>query len=162
MQASGTVGRKSFRSTVPPKPNPALEGTRGSGGLSLCGRFLRAPLSFAFGVKMGYDLHITRREYWSDEDGPEISLDEWMSYRSHDTELAQDPNNEGLESTIFVTRSEKWPLWWSRGEIYTKNPDDLVISKMVRIPAALNARVLGNDDAIYGSDPSDPSMAVPR
>ena len=114
------------------------------------------------GVKVGYDLHITRREYWSDEDGPEISLDEWISYRSHDTELAQDPYNEGPENTIFVAHPERWPLWWSRGEIYTKNPDDLVISKIVRIAAALNARVLGDDDEIYGSDPLDPSMAVPR
>src|SRR5690349_23884867 len=50
MQGSGAVGHKSFRSTMPPKPNPALEGTRGSSGFSLCERFRRAPLSFAFGV----------------------------------------------------------------------------------------------------------------
>jgi hypothetical protein len=65
MHAAGTVGRKSFRSTVPPKPNPALEGTRGSGGFSLCGRFLRAPLSFALGIYLDMDTaKRLLREYW--------------------------------------------------------------------------------------------------
>jgi hypothetical protein len=85
-----------------------------------------------------------------------------MNYRSHDTQLAQDPHNAGPENTIVVTHPQKWPLWWSGGEIYTKNPDDVVIAKIVRIAAALGARVLGDNDEIYGTDPSDPSRVVRR
>lgn len=36
---------------------------------------------------MGYDVHVTRREFWADEEGSEITLEEWLSYISHDTEI---------------------------------------------------------------------------
>ena len=29
---------------------------------------------------MGYEIHITRKTEWFDEDGPEISLEDWKAY----------------------------------------------------------------------------------
>ena len=42
---------------------------------------------------MGYDLHITRRASWADEDGPEIGLKEWAAYVASDAEVRPDPDN---------------------------------------------------------------------
>ena len=112
---------------------------------------------------MGYDLHITRKEFWSDEDGPEISLEEWQRYVASDPDIQFDPENPGPENYVISTHAEQWPLWWySSGEIFTKNPDDEAIAKMVQIAQALNARVLGDDDEIYGVDPSNPSAFESR
>ena len=111
---------------------------------------------------MGYNLHITRRENWADEDGPEISLDEWLGYRVNDTELAQDPENDDPTNTIILTHPQQWPLWWRRGEVYTENPDKAVIAKMVQIASALNARVLGDNDEIYDTNVSQSSKSAPH
>src|SRR5688572_7748168 len=37
--------------------------------------------------KMGYELHITRREHWANAETSGISLDEWLSYVDGDREL---------------------------------------------------------------------------
>ena len=112
---------------------------------------------------MGYDLHITRKEFWSDEDGPTIRIDEWIAYLNGDPEIEADPENPGLENWRLAKHPEKWPLWWDRrGEIYTKNPDSEVIKKMVQIAESLHARVLGDDDEIYGTNPQDPTQAKRR
>jgi hypothetical protein len=106
---------------------------------------------------MGYDLHITRKEYWADEDGPQITLDEWQAYVAQDPDIVPDGNNPGPENYVFAAHSERHPLWWHRsGEIYTKNPDDTMIAKLVQIARALHAKVLGDDDEVYGVDPSNP------
>jgi hypothetical protein len=113
---------------------------------------------------MGYNLHITRKDSWAVEAGPAISLDEWQEYVALDEEIESDPDSLGFEDYVLVSHPERWPLWWSpdRAEIYTKNPDKAVIAKLVAIAQALRARVLGDDDEIYGLDPSDPTKAKRR
>lgn len=113
---------------------------------------------------MGYDLHITRKQFWSDENGPIISLEEWQNYVASDRDIQSDPENPGPKSYIIISHPERWPLWWNkrRGEIYTKNPDKFVVAKLVQIARSLNARVLGDDDEVYGVDPSDPSVTERR
>jgi hypothetical protein len=108
---------------------------------------------------MGYDLHITRKEFWADEEGETIRLDEWQRYVASDSEIESDPDNPGHENYVLASHPERWPLWWWKdGEIYTKNPDDEVIAKLVQIADALRARVLGDDDEIYGIDAADSSI----
>jgi len=104
---------------------------------------------------MGYDFHVTRKEYWCDETGPEISLDEWIRYARSDGEVQPDPDNPGDENWIVVLGVDSWPLWWSTtGEVYTKNPEDAMIQKLISIASVLNARVLGDDEEIYSTDSS--------
>ena len=99
---------------------------------------------------MGYDLHVTRKSSWADEDGPEISLEEWLAYAASDSEVLPDLENAGRENWTIKLPEGTWPLWWdSRGELVTKNPDPPAIAKLVRIASALSARVLGDDDEIY-------------
>ena|GEM_PF-2686269 len=40
---------------------------------------------------MGYDLHITRKEFWADKEGSIITLEEWQQYVATDPDLASDP-----------------------------------------------------------------------
>lgn len=81
---------------------------------------------------MGYDLHITRKEFWADpDDERSISLSEWKAYVESDSEITQDPENPGEENYLFIRATDNWSLWFDSelGEIYTKNPESDVIKK---------------------------------
>ncbi|MET9691967.1 hypothetical protein ABZY81_26375 [Streptomyces sp. NPDC006514] len=80
---------------------------------------------------MGYDVHITRRENWWDEEGQGISAVEWEAV------VAAAP---GLGMA---------PVWWTAGRIVSKNPSDAVIATMCRVAKALEARVQGDDGEYY-------------
>ncbi|MFB7260449.1 hypothetical protein [Streptomyces nojiriensis] len=80
---------------------------------------------------MGYDVHITRRENWWDEEGQDISTAEW------EAAVAADP---GLVMA---------PMWWSAGRIVSKNPSDAVIARMCEVAKTLDARVQGDDGECY-------------
>jgi len=99
---------------------------------------------------MGYDVHVTRKEFWADEEGSEITLDEWLAYVRNDTEIEADTENPSLENYVFISHLDKWPIWWSEdGRIYTKNPNELVTKKLLEIANALNAQVQGDDGEVY-------------
>lgn len=104
---------------------------------------------------MGYDLHITRKKYYFDENGELILESEWKQYVASDPELKFFPEN----GPLFVhwkgnsDHPEPWFDWYE-GDITTKNPDPPVIEKMLTIAKALNAKVQGDDGEIYRS-PTD-------
>jgi hypothetical protein len=117
---------------------------------------------------MGYDLHITRKENWFDND-PEkdISLAEWCEYVSKDPEMPLDNFAEIEFPDGEVLRTEKegicvwekysqdgiWQnhAWFShfQGNIFVKNPDQEIINKMVDIAHGLNAKVQGDEGELY-------------
>ena len=98
---------------------------------------------------MGYDLHITRRAHWS-EKGDDISPNEWLTLVENDPELQLD-NSNGPYFAVWQGPSTKTCYWltWTDGQIYTKNPDDLIIGKMLKISRKLGAKVQGDDGEIY-------------
>jgi hypothetical protein len=101
---------------------------------------------------MGYDLHITRRSQWSDDEGPEITLEEWKAYVESDAEVRPDADNGPTDFLWSAHPQEPWPLWWDRGEVNTKNPDEATIRKLVAIAKRLSATVQGDDGEIYRED----------
>src|SRR5829696_6163763 len=101
---------------------------------------------------MGYDLHITRRSQWADADGPEITLDEWKAYVESDSEIRPAAGNGPTDFLWAAHPQEPWPLWWNHGEVYTKNPDNVTIRKLVGIAERLSAAVQGDDGEIYRKD----------
>lgn len=109
---------------------------------------------------MGYDLHITRRDDWSDE-GSDITAEEWLQYVRSDPELKITGTN-GPCHAVWSGRSEHSEPWldWASGQIYTKNPDSPLIDKMISIAEQLGATVQGDDGEIYDEKSSD-SHAVP-
>ncbi|MFE6049245.1 hypothetical protein ACFQ6N_00635 [Kitasatospora sp. NPDC056446] len=80
---------------------------------------------------MGYDVHITRRENWWDEEGQDVSAAEWEAV------IAADP---GLVMH---------PMWWSAGWIVSKSPSDAVIATMREVAKVLDARLQGDDGEYY-------------
>jgi hypothetical protein len=116
---------------------------------------------------MGYDLHITRKEFWADDEGPVISLDEWRAYVETDPEVAQDPDNGPGDFLYIDHPAAPHPLWWGNGgEVYTKNPDKAAVRKLIQTARSLNARVVGDDGEAYSNPESfpdpDPEPSAPR
>ena len=104
---------------------------------------------------MGYDLHITRAQDWSCNEGHEITPAEWLHVVQQDPSFKLDE----LQGPYFVLwtgdrecgKSGYPDAWfdWYAGNITTKNPDSPMIKKMVQIARKLNARVQGDDGETY-------------
>jgi hypothetical protein len=110
---------------------------------------------------MGYDLHITRRKNWSDT-GNDISPPEWLACVEKDPELTLSPEN-GLYFVQWSGKSRDPNPWldWDQGNIFTKNPDEPLIEKMVAIATELRAVVQGDDGEIYGAGGEAPQLLRP-
>ena len=98
---------------------------------------------------MGYDIHVTRAEFWAENEGHEISLDEWLRYVESDSEVQRDPQNSPTDFLFLAHPKEPWPLWWQSGDVFTKNPDKATVQKMIEIAQKLGARVQGDDGEFY-------------
>ena len=119
---------------------------------------------------MGYDVHITRKINWSEEAGPDISLDEWVTYVKGDPEMRLDgfaevANKKGemlrLESpglSVWLPYSghgiEGGMAWFSyhQGNIVVKNPDEEILRKMWQIAQAFSAQVQGDEGETYNQN----------
>ena len=90
---------------------------------------------------MGYDLHITRAKYWFENEGYEISPEEWIELVQSDDELKLAGYN-GDYFALWSGESKYKDPWldWSRGNIYSKNPDGPIIGKMLEILLVTIAR----------------------
>lgn len=118
---------------------------------------------------MGYEVHITRKENWFDE-GPEISVAEWIDVVHADAELRNDGYAEAAlgdgsvlrvddpSLSVWHTYSKHQPdgnmawLWHSNGNVVAKNPDAEILRKMAQIAQRLSAKVQGDEGEIYGGD----------
>lgn len=130
---------------------------------------------------MGYELHITRRENWVDEDpAAAISLQEWIELVKNDPEMRLD--NEATATTTggdtITVDSEGLSVWtaYSRdgvrgnhawfayhgGNICVKNPDAEIIRKMQSIAVLLDAKVMGDEGELYIWDDNPVAMASRR
>lgn len=98
---------------------------------------------------MGYDFHITRRNDWADE-GNDITAEEWLAYIRSDPELTLTGTN-GPYYAVWSGASQHSEPWldWSRGQVYTKNPDSPLIDKMIAIAHNLSGTVQGDDGEVY-------------
>ena len=99
---------------------------------------------------MGWELHITKRDFWADEDGESISREDWIEYVNSDESIVRDSNNTE-DDFLFRSGNEECPIWWNPdiGEIYTKNPSEATIQKFREIAAKLGATVQDDDGEIY-------------
>jgi hypothetical protein len=99
---------------------------------------------------MGYDLHITRAEDWTDSKNFPIHPREWLQIIEKDNELKISDTNGKYFAIWYkhLTDKESW-FDLTDGEVYTKNPDDFSIRKMIEIAEKLNAKVQGDDSEVY-------------
>jgi len=126
---------------------------------------------------MTYDVHITRKDEWSDEDGPEITLDEWRAVVAADPELREDgfaevrtPDGSTLRVehpglTAWTGRpgatADGGVAWisYSDGELVVSGPDRAVLEKVIDLAERLGANVQGDEGEHYDRSnlPDDPS-----
>jgi len=99
---------------------------------------------------VGFDVHITRAEDWTDNQGREIPAEEWLAYVDGDPDLTRDPGN-GAFAAAWVDKSGFPDAWldWFEGNIYTTNPDRPTLEKMLRIASHFDASVQGDDGSVY-------------
>jgi hypothetical protein len=119
---------------------------------------------------VGYEVHITRRPSWF-EDGPEITLDEWLAVVREDPDLRLDGFAEAeTRDTHTKIRVEDpslaiWTaysghgrdgnmawLYLSQGNVVAKNPDEEIRRKLALLAKRLGARVQGDEGEFYGDD----------
>ena len=104
---------------------------------------------------MGYDLHITRKKLWFDEEDPSIPFDHWQKVVQSDPELTpylEASNDDQTRVASYI--DQIGCLTWSEGEICAKNPNLPLVIKMVSIAAELQAHVQGDDGELYQQDGS--------
>ena len=109
---------------------------------------------------MGYDLHITRKPEWFDDDGPIITPDEWLTLIDADPELSRTTDTD--DDALAGAWKGETTFWFSDGEVRCKNPDRPTICKMVAIAQRLRATVQGDDGEVYREDGSsfDPESSI--
>lgn len=101
---------------------------------------------------MGVELRITRAEFWAENEGCEITSDEWLSYVASDPELTLRPRN-GKYFALWSGKSSYEEPWldWFQGNINTKWPDTALYKKMLKVAEALGAQVQDDDGVIYSN-----------
>jgi hypothetical protein len=110
---------------------------------------------------MGYDIHITRKANWFDDE-PKISLEEWEALAESDPMLSATGtiswtiNGNLVEAKIFDVREPgdrddiAAALYWDPGgDVSAKNPTQAGIAHMATIAARLSAKVQGDDGECY-------------
>ena len=104
---------------------------------------------------MAYDLHITRREFWSyTGSGHDIAAEEWRAVVDADPELSWRPERGPTvaEWTGPAPAAERF-LYLEHGNVVAKNPDPRLLDKMVALSGILKAKVQGlNGECYDGSD----------
>ncbi|GAA5120533.1 hypothetical protein JIN84_05715 [Luteolibacter yonseiensis] len=106
---------------------------------------------------MGYDIYITRRDTWYDDEGPEITPEEWKAVVDADPRLIlldQDPENPlnaKMHSTPNPYHGVRY-FHYNTSDIRVKKPNKETLLKMLHIAKILGARVIGEADEIYAED----------
>jgi hypothetical protein len=117
---------------------------------------------------MGYEVHITRRQHWLDDDGPSIGLNEWLKVVQSDPEMQHEgPSTEEALAAANSTISPEEPglavwkaysrhgpdtvalFWHYDGHVTASNPDQEILRKVWQLAHRLRAKVQGDDGEIY-------------
>ena len=85
---------------------------------------------------MGYDLHITRKQNWWDETGPEIPLAEWISVVESDCDMRLDGYAEARVGDGRILRIE------NEGEVIGRTADDFLSPELAELRRAQDETVL--------------------
>jgi hypothetical protein len=113
---------------------------------------------------VGYEVHISRRENWFDDEGPGITAAEFEAAVNQSPDLVLVPFPDGwqgsrapvAELASDTQHHQESGLYWQAGNIRSKNPSNLVIDAMCALARALNARVQDEDGELYGDHDPNP------
>lgn len=123
---------------------------------------------------MAYEVHITRKGNWFDDEGDNITLEDWRLYAIGDPELKLDalPEQPKDQSTIRMespgaalwtarVKEGKGQVWFRhfRDRVTVRDPDVATLVKMYKIANRMSAKVQGNDGEVYDADGNSGSQA---
>jgi hypothetical protein len=116
---------------------------------------------------LGYDVYITRKINWFDQNGPEISLADWTALVNSDPELRLDgiAQTQTAAGDMLKYENPGLAMWTSsadsnlttwfdfrRGRIVVKNPGEQALRKMWMVAQVLSAKVQGDEGEVYGPE----------
>ena len=111
---------------------------------------------------MGYDLHITRADWWTGSAEYPISLDEWINYADASPQFLRHPVDAPL-SLYEMTGPGAAGYWmqWRDGRILAPKAG-AVASDLAAIADQLGARAVGDDEEEYHPDGTFTHWTEPR
>jgi hypothetical protein len=115
---------------------------------------------------MGWEVHMTRADDWSNSDQRPITPEEWLAVVHSDPELRIDEANGPYFAVWSGPCSYPDGAWfdWAEGCVSTKNPDRAILGKLLQLAAKLGAVVQGDDGEVYSRPedlPADEVVAAP-
>lgn len=100
---------------------------------------------------MPFELHATRAKRWFDNEGFEITTEEWRAIVAEDDELSVPAPHEAFVGSGELTRWDGHPdgeprwLWLHEGTLSIRDPDEITIEKLAELAARLGAMVQSDD-----------------
>lgn len=111
---------------------------------------------------MGYDLHITRADFYYDSDLYPISRSEWTAFADTEPQLIRHTGEQGGECWEFLAADgDSWQMNWSRGQI-TIWKGGPAAEQLAQVAARFGARLVGDDAEEYRPDGSVVPWSKPR
>ncbi len=107
---------------------------------------------------MGYEIHITKASDWVDATAHPIDERTWLALAARSSDLTEKgtvsfsdgPSGEVIEYPMYLLRSADGPsLYWRRGEVVVSGALSDDIPGIMRLGAALDALVVGDDGERY-------------
>jgi len=113
---------------------------------------------------MGWEVHLTRAEDWSQSDERPIAADEWLAVVEGDPELRIDRANGPYFAVWSGPCSYPEGGWfdWTDGCITTKHPDRAILGKLLQLGEKLGGVVQGDDGEVYARAEDLPDDAMPQ
>ena len=101
---------------------------------------------------VGFQIHITRKEFWSDEEGPAISEKEWTALAASDPSMRPKKNGDvawvGYSKHVPGRKEARFRLA-SNGNVVLRFPDREIRAKMYRMAIRIGAKVQGDGGELY-------------
>ena len=108
---------------------------------------------------MGYEVHITRAEDWTQSQQHSILEKEWLevvhsdpTLQVSDEDYLGDGSDERHHAVVWLAHPARPQFWYENGMVTKKHPDELTLAKMAEIAQKLNARVVDDDGAELGEE----------
>lgn len=98
---------------------------------------------------MGYELHVTRAEFWAENEDHQISIDEWLALIDSDPSLILHEDAGPVSARLAGDLDSGGWIDWDDGNLNAKVPHPEVFAKLLEIAAALDARIQGDDGEGY-------------
>lgn len=109
---------------------------------------------------MGYEVYITKKKNWYDEDGDEISPEDWQNAVEHDPQMEivgetiAPVGKDGVKISYKSPLLAEWKnpdsgetVWfdYSHGNIVVKSPDEATKKKIKSIASIIGAKAQGEE-----------------